>query len=111
MKRSAQISFGFSGLFAPSFLPAFHAGPCSTGSYDECRIIILRWPGWPTGEQIGWGHVANTPQSPSLSESELRSYNRAHSGLIPDVELERRTPEGGCPGAPRSSSRIRRFPP
>jgi hypothetical protein len=55
MKRIAQISFGFSGRFAPGFLPAFHAGPCSTGSYDECPIIILRWPEWPPGEQIWWG--------------------------------------------------------
>jgi hypothetical protein len=63
MKRIAQISFGFSGRFALSFLPAFQAGPCSTGSNDQCPIIILRWPEWPLGEQIGWWLVAESRTS------------------------------------------------
>lgn len=44
MKRISQISLGLSGRLAPSFFPAFHAGPCSTGSNDECPIVVLRWP-------------------------------------------------------------------
>jgi hypothetical protein len=56
MKRIAQISFGFSGRFGPSFRPAFQAGFCSTGSYDECPIIFLRWPKWPLGERIWRAH-------------------------------------------------------
>jgi hypothetical protein len=49
MNRISQISF-FSGRLAPSFLPAFQAGPCSTGSYDECPIVVLRWPELACGE-------------------------------------------------------------
>jgi hypothetical protein len=44
MKRISQISLGLSGRLAPSFFPLFQAGPCSKGSYDECPIVILRWP-------------------------------------------------------------------
>ena len=62
IKQISQISFGFSGRLAPSFFPAFQAGPRSTGSYDECpssfsvrRISLtmgLRRLLWPA-EQAG----------------------------------------------------------
>ena len=29
--------------------PSFGGNPCSTGSYDECPIVVLRWPGLAYG--------------------------------------------------------------
>ena len=50
---------GFQRLLGPGFFPAFHAGPCSTGWYDECPIIVLRWPGLACGRTNPlWGLLA-----------------------------------------------------
>jgi hypothetical protein len=45
----------FLRLKRPSFRPAFHAGPLSTGSKLECPIAFLRWPELATEKNAQFG--------------------------------------------------------
>jgi len=46
----AQTRGGFSARFAPTERPAFQAlRGFVAGSNDECPIVVLPRPGWPTG--------------------------------------------------------------
>src|SRR5438270_9340943 len=89
IKRISQVSLGLSGRLAPSFFPAFHAGPCSTGSYDECPIVVLRRPGlafrrtkrlgrfWPLAERL---LVAAFDSFLPLAERRLSTQIRHYEG-------------------------------